>query len=213
MAYKEEDFLQLSGIQHFKFCRRRWALIHIEKQWAENFRTADRAGHASNAHDKGFRESRGDVLVTRGMAVFSAVLGISGECDVLEFHREETGIPLKGREGLWQPYPVEYKRGEPNERSGDTLQLCAQAMCLEEMLCCTVPEGALYYGELRHRMDVVFTPALREQVRTLLEEMHDLYRAGLYAPGQAKPCLPCLLAEGAVPACPDGYPAGGGLYR
>ncbi len=189
MAYKEEDFLQLSGIQHFKFCRRRWALIHIEKQWAENFRTADGRIMHQNAHDKGFRESRGDVLVTRGMAVFSAVMGISGECDVLEFHREETGIPLKGREGLWQPYPVEYKRGEPNERSGDTLQLCAQAMCLEEMLCCTVPEGALYYGELRHRMDVVFTPALREQVRTLLEEMHDLYRRG---PGssEAVPAMP-----------------------
>lgn len=111
MAYKEEDFLQLSGIQHFKFCRRRWALIHIEKQWAENFRTADGRIMHQNAHDKDFRESRGNVLVTRGMAVFSAVLGISGECDVLEFHREETGIPLKGREGLWQPYPVEYKRG------------------------------------------------------------------------------------------------------
>lgn len=88
MAYKEEDFLQLSGIQHFKFCRRRWALIHIEKQWAENFRTADGRIMHQNAHDKDFRESRGNVLVTRGMAVFSAVLGISGECDVLEFHRE-----------------------------------------------------------------------------------------------------------------------------
>lgn len=200
MAYKEEDFLQLSGIQHFKFCRRRWALIHIEKQWAENFRTADGRIMHQNAHDKGFRESRGDVLVTRGMAVFSAVLGISGECDVLEFHREETGIPLKGREGLWQPYPVEYKRGEPNERSGDTLQLCAQAMCLEEMLCCTVPEGALYYGELRHRMDVVFTPALREQVRTLLEEMHDLYRRG-YTPRvkRSRACHACSLKELCLP--------------
>lgn len=200
MAYKEEDFLQLSGIQHFKFCRRRWALIHIEKQWAENFRTADGRIMHQNAHDKGFRESRGNVLVTRGMAVFSAVLGISGECDVLEFHREETGIPLKGREGLWQPYPVEYKRGEPNERSGDTLQLCAQAMCLEEMLCCTVPEGALYYGELRHRMDVVFTPALREQVRTLLEEMHDLYRRG-YTPRvkRSRACHACSLKELCLP--------------
>ena len=200
MAYKEEDFLQLSGIQHFKFCRRRWALIHIEKQWAENFRTADGRIMHQNAHDTGFRERRGDVLVTRGMAVFSAVMGISGECDVLEFHREETGIPLKGREGLWQPYPVEYKRGEPNERSGDTLQLCAQAMCLEEMLCCTVPEGALYYGELRHRMDVVFTPALREQVRTLLEEMHDLYRRG-YTPRvkRSRACHACSLKELCLP--------------
>lgn len=111
MAYKEEDFLQLSGIQHFKFCRRRWALIHIEKQWAENFRTADGRIQHQNAMTRAFAKARGDVLVTRGGGVF-CVMGISGECDVLEFHREETGIPLKGREGLWQPYPVEYKRGE-----------------------------------------------------------------------------------------------------
>lgn len=200
MAYKEEDFLQLSGIQHFKFCRRRWALIHIEKQWAENFRTADGRIMHQNAHDKGFRESRGDVLVTRGMAVFSAVMGISGECDVLEFHREETGIPLKGREGLWQPYPVEYKRGEPNERSGDTLQLCAQAMCLEEMLCCPVPEGALYYGETRRRTPVRFSPELRRQVQSAAEEMHQLFRRG-HTP-KARPgkfCGACSLKELCLP--------------
>ena len=115
MEYKEEDFLQLSGIQHFKFCRRQWALIHIENQWAENFRTVDGEILHKNAHDKGFRESRGEVLITRGMHVFSASMGVSGECDVLEFHRDETGIPLKAREGLWRPYPVEYKANPMNE--------------------------------------------------------------------------------------------------
>ena len=147
MIYQDEDFLQLSGLQHFKFCRRQWALIHVEKQWAENYHTTDGAIMHENAHDGSFTESRGDLVITRDMRVFSRTLGVSGACDVLEFRRGETGIPLKGREGLWQPYPVEYKRGKPKEGTEDTLQLCGQAMCLEEMLCCEIPCGALYYRE------------------------------------------------------------------
>lgn len=132
VIYPEEDFLQLSGLQHFKFCRRQWALIYIENQWAENFRTTDGAILHENAHNGGFTESRGDLLVTRDMRIFSRTLGVSGACDVLEFRRGKTGIPLKGREGLWQPYPVEYKRGQPKENTADALQLCGQAMCLEK---------------------------------------------------------------------------------
>ena len=146
MAYNEEDFLQLSGLQHFRFCRRQWALIHIEHQWAENYRTIDGAILHENAHDTDLQERRGDRFITRGVSVYSAELGVSGQCDVLEYHRGSVGIPLSGKEGLWQPYPVEYKRGRPREDTGDTLQLCAQAMCLESMLCCDIPEGALYYG-------------------------------------------------------------------
>lgn len=157
MSYSEEEFLPLSGLQHFKFCRRQWALIHIEQQWAENFRTVDGALMHENAHDADFRESRGDLLITRGVSIFSPTLGVSGQCDVLEYHRGATGIPIRGKEGLWQPYPVEYKRGSPREDTGDTLQLCGQAMCLEEMLCCDIPEGALYYGEIRRRVPVSFT--------------------------------------------------------
>ena len=130
MIYAEEDFLQLSGLQHFKFCRRQWALIHIENQWAENYRTTDGKILHENAHNGDFSESRGDVLITRDMRVFSPTLGVSGACDVLEFHRRSVGIPLKGKEGVWQPYPVEYKRGRPKEDTADTLQLCCQAMCL-----------------------------------------------------------------------------------
>ena len=144
MIYPEEDFLQLSGLQHFKFCRRQWALIYIENQWAENFRTTDGVILHENAHNGGFNESRGDLLVTRDMRIFSRTLGVSGACDVLEFRRGKTGIPLKGRQGLWQPYPVEYKRGQPKENTADALQLCGQAMCLEEMLCCEIPRGALW---------------------------------------------------------------------
>ena len=128
MAYNEEDFLQLSGLQHFRFCRRQWALIHIEHQWAENYRTIDGAILHENAHDTDLQERRGDRFITRGVSVYSAELGVSGQCDVLEYHRGAVGIPLSGKEGLWQPYPVEYKRGRPREDTGDTLQLCAQAI-------------------------------------------------------------------------------------
>ena len=149
MGFKEEDYLQLSGLQHFVFCRRQWALIHIEGQWAENYRTVD--GHLMHerVHDQEFRESRGDCLTVRGLAIHSTELGVSGQCDAVEFRRAPAGIALQNREGLWLPYPVEYKRGKPKKHSADELQLCAQAMCLEEMLCCAVPEGALYYGEPR----------------------------------------------------------------
>ena len=200
MNYTEEEYLQLSGLQHFRFCRRQWALIHIEKQWDENYRTIDGAILHQNAHDTAFRESRGDRLITRGVSVCSPHLGVSGQCDVLEYHRGNTGIPLRGKEGLWQPYPVEYKRGTPREDTGDALQLCAQAMCLEEMLCCDIPEGALYYGETRRREKVLFSAELRGQVREMLDEMHQLYRRG-YTPKvkPSKSCNACSLKELCLP--------------
>lgn len=147
-----------------------------------------------------FRSGGGDRFITRGVSVYSAELGVSGQCDVLEYHRGSVGIPLSGKEGLWQPYPVEYKRGRPREDTGDTLQLCAQAMCLESMLCCDIPEGALYYGEIRRRERVSFTPELRTGVRELLAEMHELYRRG-YTPKvkPAKSCNACSLKELCLP--------------
>lgn len=200
MEYKEEAFLQLSGLQHFQFCRRRWALIHIENQWADNYRTIDGAILHENAHDTDFRESRADRFITRGVSVFSRELGVSGQCDVLEYHRGKKGIPLPGKEGLWQPYPVEYKRGRPREDTADALQLCCQAMCLETMLCCDIPEGAVYYGEIRRRTSVTFTEELRGQVRAMLEEMHQMYQRG-YTP-KAKPtksCNACSMKELCLP--------------
>lgn len=200
MAYKEEDWLPLSGLQHFAFCRRQWALIHIEDQWAENFRTVDGSLMHENAHDQGFRESRGDVLIVRGLAVHSAQLGISGQCDVVEFHQDPDGISLQGREGTWRPYPIEYKRGKPKDGPADALQLCAQAMCLEEMLCCAIQEGAIYYGETRHRTVVPLTQDLRSQVRDSLVEMHDLYQKH-YTPKvkPTKACNACSLKDLCLP--------------
>lgn len=200
MIYSEEEFLQLSGLQHFAFCRRQWALIHIENQWAENFRTVDGVLLHEKAHDRQFEESRGDLLIKRGVSIYSAALGISGQCDVLEYHRSQDGIPLPGREGRWVPYPVEYKRGEPKEGNADALQLCAQAMCLEAMLCCEIPEGALYYGQTRRRERISLTEELRAQVKDLLTQMHELSQRG-HTPRvkPTKACNACSLKELCLP--------------
>lgn len=200
MSWPEEDWLQLSGLQHFAFCRRQWALIHIENQWAENYRTVDGQLMHERVHDQEFRESRGDRLTVRGLAVHSAELGISGQCDAVEFFKDPAGVSLRGREGLWLPYPVEYKRGRPKEHGADELQLCAQAMCLEEMLCCTVPEGALYYGEPRRRTAVRFTSELRGRVQDSLAEMHQLYQRR-YTPKvkPSKACNACSLKDLCLP--------------
>lgn len=175
--YDEEDFLSLAGLQHFAFCRRQWALIHIECLWNENLRTAQGRILHENAHDPAFTEKRGGLLISRGMPVCSRSLGVRGVCDVVEFHASAEGVPLSGRTGTWLPVPVEYKRGRPKEGDADRLQLCAQAMCLEEMLCCgAIPAAFLYYGEPARRAAVMLDEPLRARAAALLAEMHQLYR-------------------------------------
>ena len=201
MTFPESDFLQLSGLQHFTFCRRQWALIHVEQQWKENLRTVQGNILHERAHDEAQRERRGDTLIIRGLRISSAELGVSGACDVVEFHRAPTGAVLNGEDGCWQPYPVEYKRGKSKEGDEDRLQLCAQAMCLEEMLCYPIPEGALFYGESRRRERVVFDDSLRTAVRSALAEMHQYIRRG-YTPKvkTGKHCNACSLKELCLPA-------------
>ena len=129
MIYNEDEYLLLSGIQHFAFCRRQWALIHIEQQWAENYRTVDGNIMHERVHDADLHEKRGDTIITRAMAVSSARLGLSGECDAVELKRSDDGTELFGLEGKYSVTPVEYKRGEPKEDDCDILQLTAQALC------------------------------------------------------------------------------------
>lgn len=200
MSYLEEDYLQLSGLQHFAFCRRQWALIHIEDLWAENLRTTEGYLLHERAHDTSVRERRGNTITVRGVSFSSSTLGISGQCDVLEYHADPNGIPLPDTDGTWLPYPVEYKRGSPKEHDADRLQLCGQAMCLEEMLCCDIPEGALFYGETRRRETVAFTEELRRRVRDCIAEMHELHRRG-YTPKvkPSKSCNACSLKELCLP--------------
>ncbi len=198
--YKEDDFLQLSGIQHFAFCRRQWALAYIELQWQENVRTVE--GHLlhENAHDAAIKEKRGDLIVVRAMPVHSKELGISGECDVVEFHKAEDGIPISGREGKYTVIPVEYKRGTPKSNDADALQVAAQALCLEEMLCCDIPYGYVSYGEIRRREKIEFTERLRYKVKDLFAEMHKYY-SQRYTPKVkwSKSCNACSLKEICLP--------------
>lgn len=200
MMYAEEDYLMLSGIQHFAFCRRQWAIIHIEQQWADNYRTTAGELMHKRAHDEGSFEKRGTLLLVRGMRIASRELGLSGQCDVVEFRQDKNGIGLFGYEGTWNPTPVEYKHGEPKENNADELQLCAQAMCLEEMLQTHIPDGFLYYGTNRRRNPVEFTEELRGTVRKMTEEMHRLFQRG-YTPNvkPTKQCKACSLENVCVP--------------
>ena len=172
MEYSQDDYLMISGIQHFKFCRRQWALIHVEQQWAENEHTVVGELMHKKAHDPYLIEKRKDVLIVRALPVSSRSIGISGECDIVEFHKCDEGIKLIGHRGLYSVYPVEYKKGKSKESDEDKLQLAAQAMCLEEMFLTQIPEGALYYGETRRREVVEFTEEIRNQVKSIFEEMH-----------------------------------------
>lgn len=196
----EGRLLPLSGLQHFSFCPRQWALIHLEQQWQENLRTAEGRLLHTKAHDALQRERRGDTLILRDLTVVSHRLGLSGKCDVVEFHRCADGFSLHGEEGLWLPYPVEYKRGAPKEGNADRLQLCAQALCLEEMLCCSIPEGALFYGETRRRETVLFDPALRAQVEELSAAMAACFAKGVTPKASpSKGCSACSLRDLCLP--------------
>lgn len=198
--YTEDEYLMLSGIQHFVFCRRQWALIHIEQQWEENYRTADGRVMHRNVHDAGFHEKRGDLVISRAMAVSSQRLGISGECDAVEFRKDSSGIEIFGLEGRYSVTPVEYKRGQPKEDPCDKMQLAAQAMCLEEMLCCRIDTGFLYYGETHRRLKVEINEQLRQETENALREMHELFRKR-YTPKvkRSKACNACSLKNICLP--------------
>ena len=200
MEYNEDEFLMLSGIQHFAFCRRQWALIHIEQQWAENYRTIDGQIFHENAHNGAFSETRNGILIRRGLSVFSRTMGISGICDIVEFHPSEEGISISKDSKRYLPFPIEYKRGEPKQYQADDLQLCAQAMCLEEMLLCKIEKGYLFYGETRRREVVEITEDLRNAVKDIFEEMHQYYNRG-YTPKvkTGKMCNSCSLKELCLP--------------
>lgn len=200
MEYNEDDYLMISGIQHFRFCRRQWALIHIEQQWSDNVHTVIGELMHKRVHDPYLTEKRKDIIIARGLPVSSRVMGVSGECDVVEFHRCDDGIRLHGHRGLFSVYPIEYKKGRPKLTEEDKLQLAAQAMCLEEMFSTEVPEGAIFYGESRRREIVDITSDLRTEVEKMFEEMHQYYNRH-YSPKvkYSKSCNACSLKDICLP--------------
>lgn len=166
----------LSGIQHFTFCKRQWALIHIEQQWQENVLTVEGQYLHSKADQPFVREKRGDKLIVRAMPVKSSRLGFAGRCDVVEFVRDSEGVPISGAEGNYRAVPVEYKRGKPKRGDEDVLQLAAQAVCLEDMLLCEVRTGYLFYHEIKQRVEVELTDTLKADVEQIAREMQEYYR-------------------------------------
>jgi CRISPR-associated exonuclease Cas4 len=197
---EEEDYILLSGIHNFALCPRRFALCVVEDKWEDIWRTIDGANMHKKAHDAKLTEKRGDTIIMRALRVSSAKLCLAGECDIVEFKRDENGVELNGYAGKYIPFPIEYKRGKEPCSDCDRLQLCAQAICLEEMLLCNIPNGALFYGEPHRRYDVEFTDELKERVVASAKEMRKLLERG-YTPKAVKGefCDQCSLKNECIP--------------
>jgi CRISPR-associated exonuclease Cas4 len=190
-VYSEDELLPLSGLQHLVFCERQWALIHLEQQWEENRLTAEGRILHQRA-DSDTCELRDGVRTWRGVRIRSLQLGLAGRADVIEFHPQADGTML--------PFPIEYKRGCAKSDVSDVVQLCAQAMCLEEMLGHSIAEGALFYGSNRRRVPVAFDPSLRATTASLARRMHELFSSGRTPAAVYEPkCDRCSLVEICLP--------------
>ncbi len=197
--YHEDDYIMLSALQHYLFCPRQCALIHLEQTWDDNSLTMQGNILHERVHEAK-REKRGDVITSYGLRLASAQLGLSGQADVVEFHKSESGCPLPRYRGRWQPFPVEYKRGKPKKDNCDAVQLCAQALCLEEMLGCQIPGGALYYGKERRRKNIEFDQSLRDDTERCVATVHTLFHTGITpAPVADKRCKRCSLKDHCLP--------------
>ena len=196
-----DNYLLLSGIQHFAFCQRQWALIHIEQAWAESARTVEGQHLHERADDKYFSESRCETRIVRAMPLISHELRLRGVADVVEFHHDDSGenqlsCKLHGHRGYWRVIPVEYKRGRPKKDDRDAVQLCAQAMALEEMLGVRIEQGYLFYWQTRHRELITINGALRARVCELVEKMHEYFGLGVTPRATSgKHCDLCSLKE------------------
>jgi CRISPR-associated exonuclease Cas4 len=191
-AYLEADLIPISALQHFVVCPRQCALIHLESVWIENERTAEgRVAH--ERVDRGGGETRDAVRRAYGVPLRSLRLGLAGRADAVEFH----AVPGGGPE---QPFPIEHKRGWPKRGDEDRVQLCAQALCLEEMLGKSVPAGALFYGQSRRRAEVIFDDALRHRTEAVAAEVRALFDAGATpTPPAVAPCKSCSLLSACQP--------------
>ena len=188
-----DDFEQimLSALNHYLYCPRRCALVHIEQAWSENVFTAEGKIMHEKA-DSNKCESRGNVRIDYSVPLRSLRLGLVGKADVVEFHKTD--------DGRWLPFPVEYKRGKPKSDNCDKVQLCAQAICLEEMLNVEINEGALFYGQTRRREDVAFDTALRGETEETARRVHELIKSGITPKAEySKKCESCSLLELCMP--------------
>lgn len=208
MEYQDDEMVMISALQHFLFCPRQCALIHLEQQWQENYLTA--SGNLMHERvDRRESSTRHNLHYATGLRIFSRKYGLVGIADMVEFQQVETefdeeqkrvATPLKGLRLFWKPFPVEYKRGSPKSNEVDLIQLCAQAMCMEEMLNVEIREGALFYGQTRHREKVIFADNLRQKVIEVSKNIHDMFRSGgIPPPHYSRSCRACSLNELCLP--------------
>ncbi len=198
-AFAEEELLPLSALQHFVYCRRRAALVHTDRLWGENRYTAEGSVLHRRADLTG-TEVRGDLRIARGLRLRSLRMGLSGLADVVEFHRSLQGVRLPSVPGRWRPVPVEYKRGRLRREEGYLVQLCAQAICLEEMLGAEIENGSIYFGKTKRRLKVEFDRQLRQRTRSAAWQLHELIRS-LQIPKAvySRKCDRCSLYDQCLP--------------
>ncbi len=191
----DNALVMISALQHMLFCPRQCALIHLDGRWRENYLTVtgkllhQRVDRPGKRHDRDCRREY-------ALALCSAKLALTGVADLVEFRRDGTGN--------WLPMPVEYKRGRPKNHRADEVQLCAQAICLEEMLHCAIPRGCLYYGEEERRTEVDFDDTLRELTAETAAAIHQMLEHGQLPPPLAdrRPCRNCSLVDECGPEDP-----------
>src|SRR3989338_8355257 len=189
-SYDEEDLTPISALNQYLYCPRRCALIHIEQLWSENLFTAEGRIMHDKADSNKF-ESRGNIRIDYSVPLRSLRLGLVGKADVVEFHKHGD---------MWIPFPVEYKRGKPKMDDSDKVQLCAQAICLEEMMKVEIPEGALFYGQTRRREEVVFDEKLRRETEVAAKKVHELIESGITPKAEySKKCERCSLLHLCLP--------------
>ena len=215
--YTEDEMLMLSGIQHFVFCPRQWALIHIEQQWEENRLTTEGNILHKNVDNPFYRQKNGDTITLRSLPIASKELGLYGVTDAVELLHSETpedSILHPKYDGYWKPYPVEYKRGHSKPDERDEVQLAAQSMCLEEMYGVRIRSGALYYNEVKHRETVIITDSLREMTSLYASKMHELFKSGIVPKAnKTSRCKNCSLNNICMPEMSDCQTASNYLKR
>lgn len=193
----EDTLVPISALQHYLFCPRQCALIHVEQQWLEDRATAE--GRILHERvDAGSADKRRGVRTVRGLSIRSLALGVTGKADAVELH---------GRAPNIQPYPIEYKRGKPNAHRADEVQLCAQALCLEEMFGCTVPEGALFYNTTNRRLAVAIDDELRALTTVAVGAVRAMLADGITPPPVPMPaCARCSLEPLCRPIAISAWP-------
>lgn len=203
MYYDDDDMLMLSGIQHYMFCPRQWALIHIEQQWNDNRLTAEGELLHQNVDNPAYRQKNGDTITLRAVHIASHSLGLYGISDAIELipsNKKEDAITHPRYSGYWRPYPIEYKRGQRKPDERDEVQLAAQVICLEEMYGIHIPEAALFYNETRHREIVKIDDRLRQLTYQLSESMHKTFSSGITPRAMEQHgCRNCSLVDICVP--------------